>query len=111
MHTIYHITSNKAYENAKASGHYISPTFADDGFIHCSYRHQVLRVANTRFRGIDGLVLLGIDKNKIDDDIIDENLEGGEELFPHIYGPLPIDAVVTVKSFVGDSDGEFTIPL
>jgi mannose-6-phosphate isomerase-like protein (cupin superfamily) len=41
-------------------------------------------------------VLLEIDRSKVPRKVVDENLDGGSDLFPHIYGPLPLDAVVTV---------------
>lgn len=105
MQPVYHITSNDEYEQAKATEYYFPQSFADEGFIHCSYRHQILKVATSLTQGgTGGLVLLEIDKSKVSSEIIDENLEGGQELFPHIYGPLPIDAVITVKPFAVCND-------
>ena len=81
--------------------------FAAEGFIHCSTGDQVIKVANARFRGQHGLVLLVIDTDKVRPEIVYENLEGGDEVFPHIYGELNTDAVVEVAPFDPGSDGYF----
>ena len=84
--------------------------FATDGFIHCSTRDQVIAVANARFRGQPGLILLLIDTDKVRPEIVYENLEGGADLFPHIYGELNTDAVGEVAPFEPGDDGYFQLP-
>ena len=93
-----------------SEGSYQPEAFREDGFIHCSTQDQVIQVANARFRGQTGLVLLFIDTDKVDAEIIYENLEGGQQLFPHIYGKLNIDAVAHVGDFTPTEDGYFTLP-
>lgn len=84
--------------------------FPVEGFIHCSTSDQVVQVANARFRGQSGLVLLFIDTDKVAAEIIYENLEGGQQLFPHIYGELNADAVTQVAEFIPGQDGFFILP-
>jgi uncharacterized protein (DUF952 family) len=110
MAMIFHITKREAWDSARASGNYRPERFPIEGFIHCSTRDQVIQVANARFRGQAGLVLLSIDTDKIAPEIVYENLEGGQQLFPHIYGALDIDAVVRVDSFEPAADGCFSLP-
>lgn len=110
MATILHITTPAAWERALSAGAYTTPTLASEGFIHCSEPRQVARVANARFRGRTGLVLLEIDPARVGNEIKYENLEGGAELFPHIYGPLNLDAVTRVLPFEPDADGSFQPP-
>ncbi|MEP6636988.1 MAG: DUF952 domain-containing protein [Acidobacteriota bacterium] len=110
MATIFHITSADAWKESQAKGSYRPAAFNDEGFIHCSMSSQVIQVANLRFRGQTGLVLLSIDTARVHPKILFENLEGGEQLFPHIYGELNIDAVVNVSQFVPGADGSFTLP-
>lgn len=105
-----HITTRAAWEEALAAGAYTTPTLASEGFIHCSEPRQVARVANERFRGRKGLVLLLIDPARVGPEVRYENTEGGEELFPHIYGPLNTDAVARVLPFEPGDDGAFTLP-
>lgn len=107
MITIYHITMREAWEKAKAEGSYRPEGFEAEGFIHCSTREQVVRVADARFRGRSGLVLLCIDTDKVAAEIVYENLEGGRELFPHVYGELNVRAVAEVLEFEPGADGRF----
>ena len=51
-----------------------------------------------RFSGVRGLVLLEIDLARVPGEVRWENLEGGSELFPHLYGPLPASAVISVQA-------------
>lgn len=51
-----------------------------------------------RFAGVRDLLLLEIDLERISADVRWENLEGGSEPFPHIYGPLPLAAVISVQA-------------
>jgi uncharacterized protein (DUF952 family) len=108
---LYHITSRQEATAASKSGVYEPAAFAREGFIHCSYAHQVLAVANRIFRGRPDLVLLEIDPAALDCRVVDENLEGGSELFPHIYGRLPMSAVIRTHDFPCDSEGGFSQPL
>ena len=107
---IYHIISASDWNLVKTSKQYQPSQFATDGFIHCSYVEQLLSVASNFFSGRDDLLLLAIDRHKIDSKIVDENLEGGVELYPHLYGALPMDAVVEVIPFPCNSDGSFCLP-
>ena len=97
--TIFHITSAGEADAAKASGTYVPRTFEAEGFVHCSYQHQLDGVASRFFRDHTGLVVLEIDPSRLTCDVQDENLEGGLELFPHIYGKVPLDAVVAIHEF------------
>lgn len=107
---LFHITGEREWRTTEAAGRYLPGTYYADGFIHCSYAHQVVRVANTRFRDRRDLVLLEIERERMSAEIVDENLEGGSELFPHIYGPLPTAAVVAVHAFPCGKDGSFELP-
>ena len=104
---IYHITSEEAFRNAVVSGCYEHPTLRSQGFFHCSTAEQVIDVANARFRGNRGLLLLKINATKVRPEIRYENLEGGTTLFPHIYGTLNLDAIMEVLPFMPNDDGIF----
>jgi len=108
---IYHITSAKEASEAKQNGYYVPAAFDREGFIHCSYAHQVVAVANRIFQGRSDLVLLEIDPTRLGCDVVDENLEGGTELFPHIYGKLKMSAVIAIHELRCDSSGKFAITL
>ncbi|MGF1591387.1 MAG: DUF952 domain-containing protein [Pleurocapsa sp.] len=107
---LYHITSAAEWNDAQATGEYKPLNFAGDRFIHCSYSHQLLTVAHRFYRGQSGLVILVIESSKINSSLIEENLEGGTELYPHLYGVLPIEAVKKAISFPCNADGSLSLP-
>lgn len=107
---IYHITTSQAWQQAKPTGNYTPAGFAADGFIHCSLLNQVLPVANRFYSGFNGLVVLQIDIGRLPARPVFENLEGGTELFPHIYGELNLDAITRVVPLSVDPDGHFSLP-
>jgi prephenate dehydrogenase len=109
MPRIFHITTRAAWDEAVAAGRYTADSLQTEGFIHCSQAEQVTWVANTRFRDRTDLVLLHVDEAAVGAEIRRENLEGGTTLFPHIYGPLPVSAVVDVTPMVPAADGTFDL--
>ena len=109
MNPIYHITRSEQWEQAKKAGSYEGDTLHTEGFIHTSTNRQVVKVADARFRGQPGLVLLCIDSSKVKPAIKYED-GGNGELFPHIYGPLNTEAVVEVLNFEPNTEGYFSLP-
>lgn len=107
---IYHITSKQEWNTAQSVGEYRPVNFNKDGFIHCSFKDQVIKVANSYYRSSNDLVLLKIDSDRVSSRIIEENLEGGEENFPHIYGTLPTQAVAAVADLTRDPSGNYVFP-
>ena len=104
---IYHLTTLTAWQTAQAQGSSTADSLSSQGFIHCSQAAQVARSANKFFHGQSGLVLLSIAEERVTAPLKNENLEGGADLFPHIYGPLNLDAVVKVEPFAAGADGVF----
>jgi uncharacterized protein (DUF952 family) len=109
MDPILHISTAAAWQRATDEGVYRGDTLASEGFIHCSTPRQAVRVANARFRGRSGLVLLRIDPGKLRPELRYEEGEPGE-LYPLIYGPLNLDAVQGVYPFEPIAGGEFDLP-
>ena len=107
MALIFHITTAAAWEQAQAAGAYTADSLTSEGFIHCSDPHQVAWVANTRIRGRSDLILLHIREDALDAPVRRENLEGGQWLFPHVYGPIGVGAVTAVTSLSPAADGTF----
>jgi uncharacterized protein (DUF952 family) len=96
--SIYHITTHAEWSAAKLAGVYTPQGFAQEGFIHCSESHQLQGVRDRFFQGQTELCLLVIDPTRLSKPVVYENLEGGQELFPHVYEPLVIAAVVEVQA-------------
>lgn len=107
---LYHITSLAEWKAAQSQGTYTPLAFLDDKFIHCSYSYQILTVANRFYKGQNGLVLLKIESSTISSSLVEENLEGGTELYPHLYSLLPVNSVVQAVTFPCNTDGSFTLP-
>ena len=85
-------------------------TLEQQGFIHCSLRHQVRGVAEAFFSDADDLVLLVIDSGLVTAPIRYEAPEPGAQPYPHIYGPLPVGAVTSVLPVSRDPAGRFLLP-
>jgi uncharacterized protein (DUF952 family)/RimJ/RimL family protein N-acetyltransferase len=102
---IFHITTQAAWHAAGSNGSLQVDSLTKVGYIHCSRREQLLRVANTYFRGVSSLVLLEIDPKLVQPELRWDPVDNS--FFPHIYGPLNIDAIRGVKPLLSDQDGVF----
>lgn len=107
---ILHITTHKEWESAVDTGSYRADSLETEGFIHCSTPEQVIGVANERFHGRADLILLCIAPAHLDASLIYEDCYETGQLFPHIYGPLNLNAVVAVVDFPSNQDGNFPLP-
>ncbi|VXB93497.1 DUF952 domain-containing protein [Aeromicrobium sp. 9AM] len=101
---IFHLATEEAWTAAVDAGTYTVSTLgldlADVGFIHCSQASQVAGV-HERFYGhvIAPLRLLTIDTDLLTSPWQLDPVEGQPLPFPHIYGPLNVDAVVSAEPF------------
>jgi uncharacterized protein (DUF952 family) len=96
-------------------GTYRPESLASEGFVHCSDFGTTHLSANRFFAGRDDLVLLVINPAALDVPVrweppADGTDPTGRPLFPHVYGPVPQDAVVAVHTFRPDVKGVFTLP-
>jgi len=94
---IFHIAQKSEWQAAEAGGVYTGESLKNDGFVHSCFRNQVDQVLKQWFAGLDDLLLIEIDPHEVDAEIRFENLEGGSQKFPHIYGPINLDAVISVS--------------
>jgi copper homeostasis protein len=94
MTEIYHITKQAEWEIALDHGSYRPPSLATEGFIHASTAGQVVGSANRFFRGSEGLIVLRIDLDRVEAPIDWANSPHSVDPFPHIHGPLNLDAVI-----------------
>ena len=107
---VYHICRQDEWRRAAAAGRYEgSSQDAADGFIHFSARHQVEASAARHRKGQTGLVLLTVDPAALGEALRWEVSRGGE-LFPHLYGPLSIEAVRRVDELPLGPDGRHVFP-
>lgn len=106
-----HIVERQAWDEARARGELRPPSLATAGFVHLSRPHQLIPTAELHYRGRDGLVVLVVDPARLAGvEVVDELAPGRGERFPHLYGPLPVSAVVRVVPFPCRPDGGFDLP-
>jgi len=107
---VFHICRREEWREACARGVYRgSSQDAADGFIHFSTGAQVTASAAKHRAGQDGLVLLSVDGSRLGDALKWEPSRGGQ-LFPHLHGPLALDAVVRVDELPLGADGRHVFP-
>ncbi|MER6115404.1 DUF952 domain-containing protein [Streptomyces sp. A0642] len=108
MAELLHLTERPLWEAARGIGTYEMSTrgrtLHEEGFIHCSLPHQLAGVAEFLYgpgsragAGDQDLVVLVIDTDRLAAPVRYESLPPGGEEFPHIYGPVPVEAVVEVR--------------
>ncbi len=107
-----HVTSSVAWLEALAAGLSSAPSLEAQGFIHCSEisADQLLVVANHFYAGQSGLVLLLIEMQRLTSEVRYEEFETSGNFFPHVHGPINLDAVVPVLPFPPQPDGPVQLP-
>jgi glutathione S-transferase len=102
---IFHLAIPEDWAGAFGAGEYRMSTrgvtLEQEGFIHCSTREQIEDTANRFYGDLDQLVVLTISPRLVPARIVFEPPAPGiDTLFPHIYGPLPIAAVVRAQPWL-----------
>ncbi len=108
---ILHITNSEAWFNAVRSGEYGGETLESEGFLHCSTLAQIIDTAERHYKGSTDLVLLCIDSQRLDAELRYEFSAGGGGNFPHIYGPINLEAVRQAVTFPPAPEGGFDLPM
>jgi uncharacterized protein (DUF952 family) len=107
MAEIYHMLRAEAYEAARAGQLYEGDTLATEGFIHCTVGERNLVQVARRFAELPGeWRVLVLDPARITSEVRWE-VQPDRMAYPHIYGPLNLDAVVEVCRFPRATDGAF----
>jgi uncharacterized protein (DUF952 family) len=105
VRAIYKLLDRVAWLAASRAGTFGgSPVDLADGFIHFSTADQVRETARRHFRGVADLMLLEVDPEALGGPLAWEPSRGGD-LFPHLYGPMPVSAVRRVEALGLDGDG------
>lgn len=119
MTIIFHITQRPRWKAAQEAGEYRVESLESEGFIHASTAAQVMRTANKFYAGQTDLVILMIETHKVGPEVkweapfhpgSSQPDTSSADQFPHIYGPLNADAVVSVIDFPLEADGTFKLP-
>ena len=104
---IYHITTERGWQIAREMGEYRAHSLQDEGFIHCSTSDQIPKVVAAFYQNQPNLVVLAIDPEQLSAPVKWESphhpnpesatLEIEKETFPHIYGAINLESVISVK--------------
>ena len=107
---IYKVTSQSEWRTAQSEGVFTgAPIDFQDGYIHFSRESQVRETVEKHFQGKTELLLLIVEIDRLGHEIKWEESRGGQ-LFPHLYAPLAIEAVVEVIELPIGKDGRFVFP-
>jgi uncharacterized protein (DUF952 family) len=91
---IYHITSEEQWHHAQQLGYCTAPSLYTEGFIHCSLKAQLAGVVQRYYQGHNNFIILQINTKALKAVLQYDNAPSINELFPHIYGTINIEAVV-----------------
>ncbi len=107
---IYKIASRGLVDAARASGRFTgAPLDVKDGYIHFSTASQLAETLRMHFAGQSGLVILAVRSAELGVGLRWEPARGGQ-LFPHLYGDLPMTAVVSEGTVDVAADGSVALP-
>jgi glutathione S-transferase len=103
---LFHLALKGDWEQARETGTYQWSTrgmrLVEVGFIHCSWQEQVAKTFERFYADAGDVLLLEIDPTRLSAPLRAEAIPTGE-LFPHLYGPLPIEAVHKFTPYGSDS--------
>jgi uncharacterized protein (DUF952 family) len=109
---IYHIALPEHLEQAQAAGVYTMSTrdvtIAQEGYMHASFENQVDGTFERYYRDVPNACVLVIDTGRVIASgvkVIVEQLGSAPAAFPHIYGVLPVDCIVRVRSLADWTSG------
>lgn len=101
---IYHIVLPDVWDRFKDKPSYQSESLETEGFIHCSYPNQLDAVLKRYYRGVERVLILKIDTEKLLSKLVKEP-SANDEMYPHIYGRINQNAVVEVQERVLKGNG------
>lgn len=106
--SILHITEHESWQEAQRQGQYTASSLETEGFIHCSENEeQAVFAASLFFKHRSGLPVLVIDTGKLKSPVKREQVD--DKWFPHVYGPINVDAVLEVRTLVKEEDGSHSV--
>ena len=104
---IYLLSSQAEYQQSLNQGSLTRDSLSDEGFIHATPRSQLTRLANKYYKDKVQPLILVVDKTLILPEVKWEPATGG--LYPHIYGPLNMNAVTAIEEISLNEDGSFCL--
>ena len=102
----FHLTPADWWGAADPEAPLTAPSFADEGFIHCTTGHdEMVATANRHYHDDPRpFVVLTIDLDRAGSPV---RLEDGRGIYPHVFGPIQRDAILAVQAMPRADDGTF----
>jgi uncharacterized protein (DUF952 family) len=109
-HIVYKIVPTTLWQATREKGDFDgAPIDLQDGYIHFSTATQARETARLHFAGVEDLILVAVDAAALGEALKFEPSRGGD-LFPHLYGALPLDAVIWERPLPLGPDGAHRFP-
>jgi uncharacterized protein (DUF952 family) len=93
---LFHVTTTEQWESVEGQLYYVPGAFQKEGFVHCCRRGQLSGVLDRYFKGQEGLLILKLNEEMLGD-LVRYESPGNNELFPHVYGPIPKSAILGIE--------------
>ncbi len=93
---IYHIVTPEVWGKFKDEELYEAESLATEGFIHCSFEGQIEGVLERYYKGVDKVLILEIETDKLFPKMVSEP-SANDELYPHIYGKINKHAIIGIE--------------
>ena len=108
MGKVFKICEEDDWESTKNEGFFLgSETDQSDGFIHFSTSEQLEETLKKYFKSKSPLYLLEVKTDNVE---LVWEISRNNQLFPHLYGPLPLNMVSQVYRISADDEGKHIIP-
>ncbi len=92
---LFHLATPGEWDAAQQTGEIRPPSLATEGFVHCSWGRQVAGTVTKHFDGATDLRALRLDPGRLGEvQLVEEDSYGSGQAFPHVYGPIPLAAVL-----------------
>ena len=95
---ILHLAADSDWAD-RSSSHYQPAAFEAEGFVHCCTPAQLPGVVSRYYEGRSDVVMLLLDESKLDAPLVWEDTSGSGDEFPHVYGPIALEAVLSCLPF------------
>lgn len=102
---VFHFADPAAWEFAQRVGEYAPALLAQEGFLHCATAAQIPGVVARYLRGAGPRVRLELDAERLGDSLRYEWSDGSGDYYPHVYGAIPLAAVIATEPFEAPADG------
>lgn len=108
---LHHLATPDQWAQYQRDGAIAPASLETEGFVHCSWGRQVPGTVAKHFAGVGDLMALVLDPAKLGDvSLVEEDSYGSGQAFPHVYGPIPLEAVTGSVDVTGAAGSQSADP-